>query len=249
MHQPARTGNAVVGEPVSPSDQMWLDAAADLTPDKSVARIEDNAKYLLGGIAVIGTLITGLGVFTSNKVASHPVALLPTVVLTAASLAAAALALVPHGESVSIDDVAAIKRFYQADIRTRGRLVQAAGVLFGLALLATSIPAVVISAAKHPAPAGPYVSADLFRKGNILTLVIQVHAVHLAPDGYVTTDVSTKAGGAYLIQDRATADASGAVNESASTGVPGGANTVQIVSAALSHGKTVGSQRLTLGAR
>lgn len=249
MTQPAGAGNAVVGEPVSPSDQMWLDAAADLTPDKSAARIEDNAKYLLGGIAVVGTLVTGLGVFTSDKVASHPVALLPTVILTAASLAAAALALVPHGGSVSIEDVASIRRFYETDIRIRGRLVQAAGVLFGLALLGTSIPAIVISAAKHPVPAGPYVAADLLRKGNTLTLVVQVHAVHLAPDGYVTTDVSTKAGGAYLIQDRATADASGAVNEAATTDVPRGAHTVQIVSTALSNGKTVGSQRLALVVR
>ncbi len=228
---------------------MWLDAAAELAPDKSVARIEDNAKYLLGGVAVIGALLTGLGVFTSDRVAAHPVALLPTVALTAASLAAAALALVPHGGGVSIDDVASIRRFYEGDIKARGRLVRAAGVLFGLSLLATSIPAIVISTGKQPAPAGPYVAADLVRKGNRLTLAVQVRAVHLAPDAYVTTFVTIKPRGGYLLQDRETADASGAVNASASLDVPGSARTVQIVSAALSGGKTIGSKRLSLVAR
>lgn len=246
MAHQAAADNTVVGEPVSPTDQMWLDAAAELTPDKSVARIEDNAKYLLGGVAIIGTLLTGLGVLTSDKVASHPVALMTTVVLTALSLAVAALALVPHGGDVSIEDVASVRRFYETDIKVRGRLVQAAGVLFGAAVLATSIPAIVIGVTEHPV--GPYVAAHFLHKGNKLSLTVHVHASHLAADGYVITKVSTK-GGRHLIQDRATADASGSVNDSASVIVPKGSRAIHIVSTAVSHKKAVGSQRLTLGAR
>src|SRR5690242_3967517 len=90
-----------------------------------------------------------------------------------------------------------------------------------------------ITEATHPAAAGPYVAAQLLRKKHTLTLTIQVRALHLAPDGNVTTSVRTRAGSGYLVHRRATADDSGAVSESASVDVPGGARTLRIVSTAL----------------
>jgi hypothetical protein len=50
-----------VGEPVSEDDEMWQTAAEALAPDKSLQRVEDKAKFVVSTVAVVGSILTGLG--------------------------------------------------------------------------------------------------------------------------------------------------------------------------------------------
>jgi hypothetical protein len=57
-----------VNTSIGPATRLWQDAASELTPAKSLARINDNAKFLAGSVTIVGTLFTGFGLLTIDAV-------------------------------------------------------------------------------------------------------------------------------------------------------------------------------------
>src|SRR5690349_6693348 len=47
-------------------DQDWLDLAAELTPVKSLGRIDLAATRVMSTVTILGALITGFGIYTSG---------------------------------------------------------------------------------------------------------------------------------------------------------------------------------------
>lgn len=84
-------------EPVrrsSPSDQAWAELAAELTPAKSLARVDTVTARAVTTITVVGVLLTGLGALGAGLLAqagpAHALAV--ATVITAALAVACALA-------------------------------------------------------------------------------------------------------------------------------------------------------------
>lgn len=119
-----------------------LEAAAfDLAPHRSLERIESTGRFLLGTVGVVGALITGFGVFDSSMVANHVGWLLPSLIAAAFAMGLALFAAIGTGDSVRVDDLEDVDRYYSSQIRRRGRMIRLAGLALAASLLLALIPA------------------------------------------------------------------------------------------------------------
>jgi len=74
QHEPGRPGAAHAGpapqeavRPVSDEDRVWVNLAAELTPAKSLERVDTATDRVVRTVTIIGTLLGGLGVFGATK--------------------------------------------------------------------------------------------------------------------------------------------------------------------------------------
>lgn len=132
------------GNDFVPAADRLRDLSVDeLAPAKSLERIDTQARFILGSVALFGTALSGFGVLGATRLSDGELLLaMPAVLLVAVSLALAAFALVPTGADIAVGDDAAVDRFFNSEIKRRGRLLRWAGVLFALAVLAAAAPAV-----------------------------------------------------------------------------------------------------------
>jgi outer membrane protein OmpA-like peptidoglycan-associated protein len=145
-----------VGRPATPDEIPRQDAANDLSPEKSVERLDKYGKYLLGTVSTVGTVLTGFGIFSpsASGTASNPWFLLP-VGLACLSLAFATVAITPVFDEIKPAYEDTIREHYRKLIR-RGRFVTWAGWLFAGSLGSAAV--VVAVQAGLFAPLIPQVS-------------------------------------------------------------------------------------------
>jgi hypothetical protein len=146
---------AAVGksETVSADDRLWRDATAELTPARSLARIDDHAKQVLGTISVVGTLLTGLGLIAGTRLEHSTVGRW----LAIAAVGAAALAVVVAWwyqllrltAGFRPGNLIDVKHWYEQQFR-RAYGVWAAGVLLLVAIVLAATGAMVVLAAGPP---------------------------------------------------------------------------------------------------
>jgi len=126
------------------TDEVLSAAAKTLTPDKSLDRAESHAKYLFSTVTIFGTLLTGFGILSGNKaVARDPWLLLLPLSLICLSLALSMFVLTPKGGNVNLDNLFDVQKYFAKLVRSRGRAILAAGILFALALISI-IPIVAV---------------------------------------------------------------------------------------------------------
>jgi len=128
------------GEPPTLRTDGLEQAAAELAPHHSLARVDSAAKAMLGMSGLVGSVITAFGALGSDAVREHPSLALPALVLSALALACASWASVGSVEKVNVDDLSEVESFYAREIERRGTLVRASGVLLGLAILLALLP-------------------------------------------------------------------------------------------------------------
>lgn len=122
--------------PPTVTDQVLSDAAKTLTPDKSLDRAESHARYLFSTVTIFGTLLTGFGVLSGNKAISRePWLLIVPLALLCISLALSMYVLTPQRGTVNLDNLVDVESYFGRLIRSRGRAIFAAGILFALALI------------------------------------------------------------------------------------------------------------------
>ena len=122
--------------PPTVTDQVLSDAAKTLTPDKSLERAESHAKYLFSSVTIFATLLTGFGILSGNKaIARNPLLLSFPLALICLSLALSMYVLTPRGGEVNLDNLFDVENYFGRLIRSRGRAIFAAGILFALALI------------------------------------------------------------------------------------------------------------------
>jgi hypothetical protein len=159
--EPVQPGAAHAGtapqqavRPVSDEDRVWVNLAAELTPAKSLERVDTATDRVVRTVTIIGTLLGGLGVFGATK----PSVSGPARWLTIAAVACAALAvacalaaqILTITRHLNPENLAAVRAWYKRRIDTRGYPTRAAtfllltgGVLAGAAAivaLATATP-------------------------------------------------------------------------------------------------------------
>src|SRR5512144_2778140 len=133
---------AAVGAAVSASDEVWMKASELLTPDKTIQRIEDKAKFIVSTVTLVGTLLTGLGLFAGVRLTSThlgQVTAVASVILATLSVVLAVGSLVVGGiRTVAPSNLAAVEAWYMNQIG-RGRAVAASGLLLVLAFVVGAV--------------------------------------------------------------------------------------------------------------
>jgi hypothetical protein len=135
--------------PTSPADQAWADLAAQLTPANSLARIDTVTNRAITTIAVLGTLLTGLGALSAGQLTPNSAAkaLAAATVITAAVAVACALTaqVLTITRRLNPADLAAVQAWYRRQFATRAYATQAATILLiAAALLAGATAATTI---------------------------------------------------------------------------------------------------------
>ncbi len=133
-----------VGEAVSREDLTWREAAAELAPAKSLARVEDRAKQVVSTVSLVGTLLAGLGLVAGDQLTDPGSGLARRLGLAAAGAAVVAVvlavgwSLLRISRGVAPGNLVAVRDWYGRQFR-RAYLVVAAGVLLLVAVVLAGI--------------------------------------------------------------------------------------------------------------
>jgi hypothetical protein len=183
----SETGTPVIASRRGPSSQSlrWKAAAAELVPEKSLARVAANAKYVVATVTVVGTGLTALGLVGANTLATHPAARLlavAAVVLAGAAVALALSSLVLRSKPVNLENLSAVKEWYTEEFG-RAKFVRWAGILLVLGVVVALIAGLTAVLIPDPrATAGVQVA----RSGLTRTASVTVMANGLNPDAAAT---------------------------------------------------------------
>jgi len=180
--QPPATQPAVR---VTASDRLWQAAAADLAPDKSLARMNDKAKQVVTSVTLVGTLLAGFGLIAPATLPLPPLARGLAVAAVITAVLAIALALVSlllrFTPAIRPGNVIEVERWYRSQFH-RAYLVVAAGWAL-LAALAFAAAAAAVTLL-NPTPPDPLIVLQTTGTGND----IQV-SVHAEVTGRSTQDI------------------------------------------------------------
>jgi hypothetical protein len=144
--------------PPTPQDQAWAELAAELTPVKSLARIDAVTARAITTVTVVGVLLTGLGAASAALPAQpEPArALAAAAAITAALAVAAALTaqVLTVTRRLNPANLADVRAWYHRQFELRAYPAQAATVLLLLAaLLAGASAASTLLAGSADTPA------------------------------------------------------------------------------------------------
>jgi hypothetical protein len=188
--------------PPSPADRAWADLGAELTPAKSLARVDAVTARAITTITVVGVLLTGLGAVTAGLLTHNGAARVLAAVTVLIAAAAVACALTAQVLTITRHlnpaDLTQVQAWYQRQFRTRAYPTQAATLLLlTAALLAGATAATALTATPATTPAVTVTqSLPLPRPGNStrqVTVTVQVTFPGL-DTGQAATVVATTAG-------------------------------------------------------
>jgi len=190
-----------VTDPVRPpsrADQAWTALAAELTPAKSLARVDTVTARAVATITVVGVLLTGLGALsiTEPGQAGLARALAAATVITAALAVGSALAaqVLTITRRLNPNDLVEVKGWYRRQFRTRAYPTQAATILLLLAaLLAGATATAILTIGQMATPTITVTQTRASPADGTSTVQVSVTFRALAP-GQVATVTVTAAG-------------------------------------------------------
>ncbi|HTS95754.1 MAG TPA: hypothetical protein VMI33_03970 [Streptosporangiaceae bacterium] len=144
--------------PPARADRVWDEFAAELTPAKSLARVDTVTARAVTTITVVGLLLTGLGALGAGLLADNGAArgLAVATVITAAVAVACALVaqVLTITRHLNPGNRAEVRAWYRRQFNARAYPTQAATVLLlAAALLAGATAAVTLAATPPATPA------------------------------------------------------------------------------------------------
>lgn len=149
---------SIRGRPPSEQEKKHYEAATARTPERSLEKAEALANFVFANVAVVGTLLTGLGLVADDgallqrapKILSIPV----PVCLVGVSLVLAIVALLPSLSRINPARVSDVGAWYESQIRRRGIAVILALLAFAGAIITATV------AVSDGAASDPRISAD-----------------------------------------------------------------------------------------
>jgi hypothetical protein len=228
----------------SMQDQGWADLSSELTPAKSLARIDAATARAVTTVTVLGILLTGLGA----TAAGLPTASDLTNALAVATVAAAALAvasaltaqILTVTRGLNPNNLSEVKAWYQRQFDTRAYTTRAATVLLLVAALlagATAIAGLVTTTASVPnvnvTQTVPSDGAGTGADGaNTRQIMITVRAMfyHLVPGEVATVTIAVA--GRILASAAATPASDGTADINLAIGSPIGGRPISLVTRA-----------------
>jgi hypothetical protein len=147
---------AAVRRPTT-GDQAWAALSAELTPAKSLARVDTVTARAVTTITVVGLLLTGLGTLSAGLLSRGGLArdlafatVITAAVAVACALTAQVLTITRHVNAANLEEV---KAWYWRQFRTRAYPTQAATILLLIAaLLAGATAAAALTTSQSTAP-------------------------------------------------------------------------------------------------
>jgi signal transduction histidine kinase len=207
---------------VSPGTQMWRDAQAELTPAKSLARINDNAKFLAGSVSLVGSLVTAAGLISIDRLRVNPQA---AAFATAAAALATVSVLIAVGSlilrvrTVHIANLLEVRQWYISQLR-KGIILAVAGWALVTAIVLAACAALFLFAS----PVSPSLSLQLSGQGATSKLSAKVGLQGLSPGTRVETQLDGENAASkpvVLAVSTTTADANGKVDLATDLTQPG----------------------------
>jgi hypothetical protein len=150
--EPQQVPQAV--RPVSDDDRVWATLAGELTPAKSLERVDTATDRVVRTVTIIGTLLGGLGVFGATKPSVSGPARWITIAAVACAALAVACALAAQiltiTRHLNPENLAAVRAWYKRRIDTRGYPTRAATVLLLAGAVLAGAAAIVALATATP---------------------------------------------------------------------------------------------------
>ncbi|HEX8304603.1 MAG TPA: hypothetical protein VF612_06985 [Jatrophihabitans sp.] len=211
----ANTPAAGTGGRITARDRLWKDAAATLTPDKSLARVEDKAKQVVGSVTLVGTVLAGLGLIAPAGFLLPPVARALAVSAVCVAVGAVVLAmgsvLLRFNASLAPGDLLEVERWFRRQFR-RAYLVVAAGALLLLAVMIAAAAAITTLLASSSAD--PLVVLQVGRTGGDVQMGMRAEISGLAPGRWMRVEITGVGPGGRTMIASAVAHASGTATTS-----------------------------------
>ena len=188
--------------PVTQTDELWANLAAELTPAKSLARVDAVTARTVATVTVIGVLLTGLGVLSAGKLSQNGPSrgLAIAAVITAALAVASALIaqVLTITRRVNPANLIEVKAWYRRQFNIRAYPTQAATVLLLLAAVLAGAAATAGLLA-HPPAAAPVIdftqslgpASTVTPASTHATVTVHVIFPGLAPSQVATITVTT----------------------------------------------------------
>jgi hypothetical protein len=201
---------------------MWRDAQADLAPAKSIARINDNAKFLAGSVTLVGSIFTSVGLISIDRFRVNGVAAalggIAALLATLAVLVAIG-SLVLRVRSIQIANLADVRSWYMSQLHKGIVLAGAGWVLVASIVLGACATFIVLVT-----PPNPSLSLQLSGQGSTSTLSAKTSLQGLTPGTRVETQVAGENSGSSpvpLAISVTTADVNGKADVSIDLPQPG----------------------------
>jgi hypothetical protein len=131
--QPEAGDEVIYGRRPGADDLRWRAAATEITPAKSLERIEAKATFVFSSVALIGTILAGFGVLSgaSSRLVEYRPWTEAVIGLLGGALACALIATLPSLRSrMRTQDIEAVRRYYTFNINVKGWLIRLALILF-----------------------------------------------------------------------------------------------------------------------
>jgi hypothetical protein len=185
VNEPSK--QVIRGEDVPADEQVWVDVGKTLMPEKSLTSADALGKFVFANVAVVGTVLTGLGVVKEldDTLADSPDILgIPLIVaLVAVSLVSAIVAIVPKRATFSPNEPAAVRTWYEGEYSRRTTAAVLAAAFFGAAI----VIAAGVSVGQTAGSGSPSISGQLSGVGDQAKIVTKVEIEDLPEDSVVTT--------------------------------------------------------------
>lgn len=126
----------------TPSDLMWEKAAAEVTPEKTLARVTENARFVVSTVGVVGVLLGGLGFLAASAVQQNWLLLagaFATSVLAAIAVTIALFTLIARNKQVAVGNLDEVEAWYLGEIDRRRGSAAASMFLFLAAVVAAGV--------------------------------------------------------------------------------------------------------------
>lgn len=216
---------------VRPSDEYWQAASEALSPEKSLARIDEKARHLVGSVGVVGAVLGAGGLVASQSLAAggaaRAFAFASSVLAFVAVAAALGASLLRFEASLPYRDLVAVRAWYDGQFK-RAELVVVAGALLLCAVIVAAIAATTafFSTARHD----PSLSLAAIPRNDMTAVSAKVTATHVASNELWHAELAATIGGSrtLIATGVSSADDDGKVSISFDAMAPGGA-TVELV--------------------
>ncbi len=136
----------ITGRPVISDYDQAVTLAKQLSPDQSLARANDSAKWAVQTIALVATFLGGFGAVAglSSSPTRHGPLIVGTIVLSGLAVGLGIVALLPRFRPVDPNKDEDVKRYFEQLLRRRGVFTIAAFVCLLAAILLAVITSLVI---------------------------------------------------------------------------------------------------------
>lgn len=206
------------GHPPSPEMLRWQQAATALGPEQTALRLAANAKYVVVTVTVVGTVLTALGLVSTDRIADRPiphVLAVTSIIMTISAVLLALRTLVLRSRDVNLDNLQDVKAWYHEEL-SRGLWVTAAGWLLLGGILFAGAAGVVSAVEADPSYQVGLQSAGL---GDKATISVKAAVSDVGRGSIITVRVTGKGGAGsntVLVQSSRTTDTHGAATIDAS---------------------------------